>query len=333
MESTFDHIDELIGKHLAGEATREEQAVVEKWVAGSEDNRRYYNQMKIVFEKAAVVKDREEFDTDAAWINLKQRLHQAPGNTIPLNSRKQFSMYWKVAASILIVLSVGYGAFRLTQRQVEPIVISAGSEAMQDTLPDGSVTFLNKQSTVAYTYSSGKPVRSVTLKGEAFFDVKHTEEKPFIIETEDVIIEDIGTTFNVKAYPESPTVEVFVETGEVAFYTAQHPGIRLTEGETGVYHKASRTFEKTRSDTNVLAYKTRVFNFYNVDLGTIVESLNDVYETKLRLANPALESCRINVSFKGEPIEVIAEIIAETLNFNLSKSDNEIVLDGSGCGE
>jgi carbon-monoxide dehydrogenase large subunit len=75
----------------------------------------------------------------------------------------------------------------------------------------------------------------------------------------------------------------------------------------------------------------RVFNFYNTDLESVIESLNEVYETKIRLADPAIESCRLNVTFKGEPIEIIAEIIAETLSLKITKSDTEIILDGSGC--
>jgi transmembrane sensor len=61
--------------------------------------------------------------------------------------------------------------------------------------------------------------RKVKLSGEAFFSVKHEEEKPFVIEAEDVLVRDIGTEFNLKAYPDKDTIEIIVTQGEVQFYT------------------------------------------------------------------------------------------------------------------
>lgn len=334
MENTLDHIDELIGKYLAGEATAAEQAEVEAWVRVSDSNQKYFDQIKTVFVRAEAVREWQQFDTDAAWNRLKSKLSKPEARTIAFKPENKTALYWRVAASLLLVLSVSYFAYRLSTQPTETIAIAATENIVQDTLPDGSTAFLNKGSKISYAYNPRRKTRSVKLEGEAYFDVKHQEEKPFVIETEDVIIEDIGTTFNVKAYPESPTIEVFVETGEVAFYTKENPGLRLTEGQTGIYHKESGSFARlTESDTNVLAYKTRVFNFYNTDLGTIAESLNEVYEVKLRVANSALKSCRVNVSFKGEPIEVIADILAETLGLHVTRNANEIILDGSACGE
>jgi ferric-dicitrate binding protein FerR (iron transport regulator) len=212
--------------------------------------------------------------------------------------------------------------------------IAAETETLDQPLPDGSVAFINKNSTLSYVYSPLKKQRKVKLTGEAFFDIKHEEEQPFIIETDDVFIEDIGTTFNVKAYPDSITVEVFVETGEVAFYTNDNPGIRLTEGQTGIYNRATKTFAKfLESDTNKLAYKTGIFTFHDTDLEAVIVSLNKVYDKKLSLKNDALKTCRLNVSFRNESIEDIVEILAETLGLTITNTENEIILDGKGCSE
>jgi transmembrane sensor len=333
VENRFDHIDELIGKYLAGEASASERTEVDNWASMSVANKQYIEQMKTVFNKAASIREWQQFDADAAWNKMKSRM-QPSAKTVAMKPQRNAAIYWRVAASLLFILSVGYGMYAWLQKPTDMLAITSDKQSVQDTLPDGSMAFLNKGSAIDYHYDPAKKKRSVKLTGEVYFDVKHEETKPFIIETNDVIIEDIGTTFNVKAYPESPTIEVFVETGEVAFYTKENPGLRLLEGETGIYHKQSKSFARiAQSDTNVLSYKTRVFNFYNVDLGTVVESLNEIYEVKIKLANKKLESCRLNVSFKGEPIEVIADIIAETLQLTITKTENEFILDGSGCGE
>ena len=124
-----------------------------------------------------------------------------------------------------------------------------------------------------------------------------------------------------------------METGEIKFYTLENEGLNLKGGETGIYDKVSKSFARlVQADTNILAYKTHVFNFNSTDLGSIVETLNEVYTVKIRLKNEKLSNCLLTVSFKGEPIESIAEIIAETLGLTLIKSDNEIVLDGKLWG-
>ncbi|MEQ8424382.1 MAG: DUF4974 domain-containing protein, partial [Cyclobacteriaceae bacterium] len=157
---------------------------------------------------------------------------------------------------------------------------------------------------------------------------------PFIIETAGVILEDIGTAFDVTAYPDSPTVEVYVESGQVAFYTINSAGLNLVAGETGVYNKSSQAFARlVKKDTNRLAYKTGIFSFRNADLQTIIQDLNSVYERKIKLGNDALKTCRLNVAFRNEKIEDIAEIIAETLKLTLTIDGNDFVLNGASCGD
>lgn len=332
MNDERDHIEDLIGKYLAGEASFSEREEVERWVNESEQNRNYFDQLKVIFEKASKVKEWQQFDADVAWLKLKAKLHQE-ARVVPLHKRIWPTL--RIAAGILFVLGVGYIAFRVGRTvPIETMAVASDSTVVHDTLPDGSLAVLNKRSSIQYEYNPKEKKRKIKLEGEAFFEVKHQEEKPFIIETDEVIIEDIGTTFNVLAFPESPTIEVFVETGEVAFYTLENPGLNLKAGETGVYHRQSKSFARIlKSDTNLLAYKTGVFNFHNTDLLTIVNDLNEVYQKKLRLANNVIGNCRLNVTFKNEKIEDIAAIIAETLNLTMTSDENEIVLDGKGCSD
>ena len=330
MNPAADHIDELLAKHIAGEATADEVATITSWVEESPDNKSYFEDFKTISERVSKLKDIQPYDEDAAWNKLKEKL---AGKTIPLKPRKEFSML-RVAAAISFIVVAGVSVFLWLSRPADLMEIAAEEGTLDQSLPDGSVAFLNKRSMLAYSYNPLKKERKVKLTGEAYFDVKHEEEKPFIIETDDVIIEDIGTTFNVKAFPDSITVEVFVETGEVAFYTKENPGIKLTAGQTGVYNRSTKSFAKfLEPDTNRLAYKTGVFTFHDTDLESVVTSLNTVYDKKVRINNDALKTCRLNVSFRNESIEVIVEILAETLGLTITNTENEIILDGAGCSE
>ena len=330
MVDGMEHMDDLIGKLLAGEATAREQEDVEAWLRLHEANQKYFDQLKTIFDKAASNAIQQQFDTDAAWRKVKGKLDGAGVRRIGRDNE-----YWsvlRIAAGIMIFVTVGIFAYRYLTPETETIAIVSDKTTVQDTLPDGSTAFLNKNSQISYEYNSRKKTRKVKLKGEAFFDVKHEEEKPFIIETEEVLIRDLGTTFNVKAYPESNNVEVIVESGEVQIYTLNDDGILLKAGEKGFYDKTLKAFSKIEKiDTNGLAYKTRVFSFNNTDLQSVVEMLNTIYDSKITLGNKALSNCHVTVNFNNDNLDLVVEILAETLNLKVTRNKDEIILDGTGC--
>ncbi|MCL6524944.1 MAG: FecR family protein [Thermoflavifilum sp.] len=83
-------------------------------------------------------------------------------------------------------------------------------------LPDSSEVWLNAGSTLSYAENFAQAsVREVFLQGEAYFDVHHDENHPFIIHTPDLDIRDLGTVFNVKAYPDDPTIEATLISGSI----------------------------------------------------------------------------------------------------------------------
>jgi transmembrane sensor len=337
MENKFDYTNDLIGKYLAGEANDSEQDAVDEWIKESEENRRYFEHLQTIFVQAASIQERHHFDTDAAWNSLRRKLRDpGSGRKVTLSGRGlNQGLLWRIAASVVLIMAIGYLAYRFypdQNKSAEPVVIRTTEGTLQDTLPDGSTAFLNRASSITFQYDRQKGSRRIKLEGEAFFDVVHNDERPFIIENDDVFIEDIGTTFNVKAFAESPKIEVFVETGEVSFHTSSNVGLRLTSGETGIYDKKSKSFVlKEQWELNILAYKTHVFTFVDENLDAVIECLNEVYETKIRLGNDRLKSCRLNVTFRHEPIDSIADIIAETLSLRMVIEGNEIRLEGAGC--
>ena len=147
-------------------------------------------------------------------------------------------------------------------------------------------------------------------------------------------IKDIGTAFNIKAYPDEKTIEVFVESGKVSFYTANNPGISLQTGETGVYDKQTKDFKKLdKIDINVISYKTKHFVFKGTRLPEVIEKLNIVYNSKIKLGNNVLEHCTITVTFDNENIGAIASIIGETLGLQVYKTEDGYLLQGNGCVE
>jgi transmembrane sensor len=317
----FDDIDDLIGKVLSAEATAEEIREVESWRKASAENEKYYSDLQVIFSRAALI----DFNEDEAWKKVQRKL------------RKTKTINWhplRIAAGIVLILTGGIFAFKyFNQSKIETLAFISENKITEKTLPDSSTVTLNKQSSIEFKYDPREKTRKVKLKGEGFFDVKHEDEKPFVIETDETLVRDIGTSFNIKSYSGKDTIEVVVTSGVVQFYTLKDPGMMINAGETGLYSKRAKVFAKiTKADTNKLAYKTRVFSFHATDLRSVIEQINDVYDSKIKLANEDIARCQLTVTFRNDDLDNMVEIISETLGLTAERNDKkEIILNGPGC--
>lgn len=157
--------------------------------------------------------------------------------------------YISIAASFVLVFTLTWW---LTKKEVvkddpSPHVVSTqkGSRSKLE-LPDGTLVWLNAGSMLQYDNDFGRSVRKISLTGEAFFDVAHNKEKPFIIHTTAMDLRVLGTTFNVRAYPEEKETEAALITGvlEVSFANQPSKTVVLKPAE-----KISVSNEKNETDS------------------------------------------------------------------------------------
>lgn len=316
-------IDELIGKYLHAETTLQEAEWLLQWRKESEANEKYFNQLKTIFERAAQVKSDRFYDTDGAWQKLAQHLDQKKTRTL-------FSTHiLRYAAAISVLFISGWLLYQQFIK-VDRLNVIAANAIVKDTLPDGTTVVLNKQTALAIELKRGGSKKLVKLKGEAKFIVSNKKSDELIVQAGETFIKDIGTVFNVKAYPEQNTIEVTVLDGEVMFYTADQKGITLKAGMKGLYNRNSKSFAIDKPDTNVVAYANRNFVFEETSLAKVVLALNAIYDKPIKVDH-AIKNCKVTVTFEGEEIETIAEVIAETLGLTIEVNENEIVLKGNAC--
>jgi ferric-dicitrate binding protein FerR (iron transport regulator) len=331
MELLQNDMDDLIGKVLAGEASAQELQQVETWIAANHHNKTYFENLKTIFNTATSTDVKIAFDTDAAWNKVKTKIGDE--KVISLQQRTRATTIWvRIAAGVAILMGVVYFLNNPINPAAQTIAVVSTNVPVHDTLPDGSTAYLNKKSELIYSFDKKTKSRKVKLKGEAYFSVKHDNAKPFLIEADEILVRDIGTEFNLKAYPEKDTIEILVTEGEVQFYTLYDSGLNLKAGQRAIYSKRNKIFQRIeKPDTNILAYKTKVFSFNNTDLKSVIDLLNEVYHVKIVLANKKLFDCRLTANYKEDDPAIIAEVIAETMNLTLIRKGEELILDGDGC--
>lgn len=338
MNKASKHIDQLITRYLAGEASRSEKLLLENWLAKSEENQKYFDGIKLIYEKASKVYPDIDFNVDKAWGDVKGKMKFTP--KVEIKVQKSEWGWLRVAASLVAIIGISaiiyFSAHEkeviITTTPVNNLAIASPDSSINKKLPDSTEVYLNKKSKLTYNPDYGKKNREVALVGEAYFNATHSVDKPLTVKVENTFIKDIGTAFNIKAYPEEDIIEVYVETGKVIFYSEKNSGLTLVKGDVGVFNKKSNSFSKKLTvDANILSYKTKYFTFINARLQDVIRQLNSVYAQQISIKNKEIENCTITVTFENESIDTIVNIISETLDLTLSKTSDGYLLDGVKC--
>jgi ferric-dicitrate binding protein FerR (iron transport regulator) len=274
-------------------------------------------------------------DVDKAWQKLSLQMDDpALQKTSEIKSIPVYRKTWfRLAASVVLLLGLTLTFLLLnrTERTIENYSLVTTDTIQTHTIAGTGIT-LNRNSSLNFSLKKTGRKQEIELSGEAFLEVSHSSDTILIVRAGTTFIKDIGTSFNVKAYPEHPTIEVYVENGEVIFYTSDNTGITLKAGETGIFDKNEKRFYKPDAvDINAIAYKSKLFVFRDTPLSKAIQALNSVYNRKYELANPELGNCTITVIFDSESPEAIADVISETLGLQVSEQPDKFVLDGVVC--
>ena len=334
--------EELLARYLADTASESERNDVEAWLAESEANARELATYRLIWDHTpAMKKSSMKVDTDAAWNKMRGKMavgKEMPSPEVPAREAKTIEFRPEVrkrrlpvtvwAAAVIAILVTAFGWFFLiSEKTPESLQVATTDNTKEQLLPDGTKVFLNYNSKLTYPENFKGDLRTVSLQGEAFFDVKPDAAHPFVIEANGTEIRVLGTSFNVKAYHEAP-VRVDVATGKVRVSKDSHR-VELVKGQSAEVLKDS--IRSLQANMNLMSYRTQIYEFNAADLQDVVTSIRDGYHVDVRLSNDKIAQCRLTIRFEKEPVDATLSVIAETLDLNLRKEGKVYWLDGNGC--
>ena len=326
---------ELIGRYLSGDISEADREVLMRWVEADSANRAVLEEAEKLWSVTASY-DMPDFSAGkpAAWDLLEERLQKQPaadeGKVIGLPVLKS---YLKYAAAVVILLIGGYWGYwysgLVDHSPVYATVQTGEGEKQTLSLPDGSTVVLNENS--ALRYAKAFREREVRLTGEAFFEVVKQDGATFTIFAEGAQTTVLGTSFNVRAYPNEPKVTVSVATGkvEVASVDREEEKVILVPGKSGQYDKM---LEKVREATvsNAIAWKENRLQFDNQPLGQVASAIERYFGKKVVLANEQLANCRFMGDFPNPKLQELLDAMAFTMELEISEENGQIVIRGNG---
>ena len=307
----------------------------------------------------------DEAQEAAIWNAVKEQViaTSRPAESPFIIHRSVNSYGWAVAASVAVVLSIGWWAWRInkptpTQNQSVAATLPVSSLVEQwnrtskpqlVSLPDGSSVVLQKSSRVSYQKLFLDSVRTVTLVGEAYFEVAKDAKHPFVVRTNELFTKVLGTSFNVRAYTSDKNVIVTVRSGRVAVFahkagdqsqklTPSRPdSVVLTRNQQLVFARQDaqsiqhRDIIHTANTPKGSLLNAATFRYNATPISEVFRELERVYGISITYDKDALESCHLTTDLIDEPLIDKMNIICKSIEATYTMQANRFAVSGRGC--
>ena len=333
---------DAVARYLAGESPAAERDVVQKWLATLPADSKLIAALDDALDGLALGADATKgIDVEAALAKVKARRGQdvptgkgRPGASHPIRT---FNRWPVIAAAAAVVIAVGTLVWRGRAPVSDaPTTIAArelttpvgGRDSL--VLPDGSQVILGPGSHLTIAAGYGLASRELSLRGEAYFDVKHDAAHPFVVRASGATIRDVGTAFAVHA-DSTGEVRVAVTSGTVEL---AHPGSSssstavLNGGDVGTVSETGGVVaERGAASDDDLAWRRGKLIFRDATIADVRDDLRRWYGIELAVRDTAVLRRHMTATFTdrdsiGSVLNAIALLLPATIE---RRGDSAIV--------
>jgi transmembrane sensor len=347
----------LIAKYLAGEASPAESELVERWAASDPA---HASELEALRGGQRQVDDRAQtphFDIDAAWAKSpvareraararrsgSPRIARVPRLSVETTRSRASTVLALVgiAAALAVASPIAWRAFQERQSQLaqqptdhDTIYETHKGERSRIELSDGTTVAMAADTKLRVSSRYGDARRDVFLTGEALFDVTHDPARPFAVHVGDLVAQDLGTEFGVRAYA-GKKLQIVVAKGAVSLgldKSRPHPAtlpdlppVRLTSGDLGQLDSAGQIqLEHGVDVTRYLGWSEGRLQYQLAPLDEIIADLDRWYDVDIRLADSSLNTTRVTMSVTGKSVDDVMTVLAAALALHVERKGRVI---------
>jgi ferric-dicitrate binding protein FerR (iron transport regulator) len=301
---------ELLDRYLNGTTTEEEKALIEAWY------------------KTYAVDEQELSDIEAAQVR------DAIRSKIQLETPKKRVIslpVLRIAASVLIATSVSLLVWRyLKPKPAAYLTFQTGMRGMKKvTLPDNSIVWLNAETKLKVRENFDGKTRIVILEGgEAFFDVKHDTDHPFVVKVNELNVQVLGTSFNIRSYKDMGRITVAVASGKVGITKANKTLSMLLPDDELNYVTRTGTYTNERVISGrAQSWKSGYTYLSDADFNELAVIVKNLFGLSIKTSSKTISNyhftCRVNHNIDAGQL---LSMISELHNTHYRKEGNAVVL-------
>jgi len=260
-----------------------------------------------------------------------------PAKVVSEKKRIDLTMVFRYAA-VFTALILGIGIYQVSTRRSNMIQIK-GKELVQRnpmgrhsnfSLADGTQVYLGPGSTLSFPEKFSGNSREVQLEGEAYFEVTKNKEKPFIIYSNHIRTQVLGTTFKVNAFKDSPVL-VSVTSGRVKVDRIEGDQVQqlavLLPGEQVSYSAKSGIHKSNFNMENIRNWKQGQLVFDGTPLSELTTQISRWYNVSITISTEKLKQIPITVTLDGNmPVSRFLDGLSASFGFHYTLKDRTITI-------
>jgi ferric-dicitrate binding protein FerR (iron transport regulator) len=292
------------------------------------------HQLSLIFKHIKIKDDHlTEEDQQELWDKIEASINERkPGH------RRLFFRIRYTAAVLILIVSIASSIYFLT-RQEEPAEVPVNYEQILSelyvpygktasvTLSDGTKIWVNSGSKVIYPDLFTGDKREIYVDGEIYLEVAENREVPFIVKTEVLSVEVLGTAFNVSAYSSDSRQYVVLASGSISIKdTKENKVSTIRPNQKYSYEKRDNSIELT--NVNAQDYADWRFGFlplHNEQLGNVLKRIERHYNVKIDYVASRSDYTTLSgkLDLKGN-IEDVFRILAITAPISYTIQDDKV---------
>ena len=287
---------ENITNKVSGEANEADEQAFQEWISSDSRNQKVFDHLLQIWQ----YNPKQIHDNSTIYRKYLQRKHQ-------FEKRKTLTpfVYYALRISAVLFFLVATTFFvdsilKSSNKEIvyQEIAVPKGSRSHFN-LPDGTKVWLSNNSSIKYPSEFRGDFRQLEMKGEAYFDVKHNSEKPFIVNIGDNRIKVLGTQLSVTAYPDDNRVRADLVKGKIQFDIANKEGgfksYILKPLQSLVLDRTSGKLYESRVPHGFYDYWQKgIYKFRSETLEDLAVKIDRIYNTQIVFEDENLKTKRFS---------------------------------------
>lgn len=320
MEKPVERIDDLIIQYHNGTIDPEGIEELLSWVEKDPGNKDYFKEQLNLLRSIQTPEVR--FDAEKSLAEFNKRIRKKPLNPFVL----------KVAAiAAFLAFAIVAGKILSDRFASDSPVFNqymAAETNLLHTLEDKTQVTLSKNSVLSVPEAFASDTRIVKLEGKAYFEVSEEPDRPFIVVCQNITIRVTGTSFEVETDIEKNSVRVAVTSGRVLVKSGTDGHEKpLQEDDQIVISQDGRILEESQEyDENLLAWKTGILTFNNIQMSEVAQTLSAFYGTTIAFEEKELENEFITLTIDNQTLAEVKATLEIILDATITESEGKLII-------
>ncbi|MAX24027.1 MAG: hypothetical protein CMJ19_05930 [Phycisphaeraceae bacterium] len=319
-------ISEVVVKYLKSDMTLEEQHKLSLWLDQHHKNHEILRNIENYWKYYGG-------DNVSAKKEVEDRIFERLQLKEPPKTRTVLLNPWlKVAAMLVVALAAIFSIYKLsftdTPEAVQTVLlekVALPGQKITTVLPDGTKVKLNSGSKLIVPEKFDSDKREIKLTGEAFFDVTRDPSRPFIIHTEKLDVEVLGTSFNVRAFSAFESL-VAVKTGRVKVKSQGNESVELVPDQMVSMMEDGHISEVMAVNDQVFGWVDKELIFRNNQISEVIHTIENWYGVTIDINKNNLSDKPYTARFVDPALPEVMTSLSELYEFKYLIDDGKVII-------